>query len=442
MSTQPAVLNIAMSSLTFEEPFQPSAPPVTPRSPTATPSPPPSTQPPLPLASQPRPATQVDTTIDDHRKRSRAAAKASKALSRLALSTVTIFAWVTPSKPRPIEVQGLVVEGRFTVTEDILRRVRLDADNSFLYYRPGMASWVDVTAGHVVELSATLKVDNLLVVLLSSPDIAEWEGLDGLLQTHRTDPLAYPPRSLGSRRKQLQDQLNTIALDACRDLRAAVGPSRKRGRQPTTSLITPSPPRKHHKSRSSDSRAASVISISSSSPPSRSPSPYSTSSHSRPPSPRSHTPISISSGSDSDVAVKQEPSESSPLSTPMLSPMLSPDLRPFIPEINPHKWPQSYHAVDIAFFFQMVKNMKQSDTDLKNLFGDSFPAVDGFPRSNIYNHLDRWKRASEALRQEMLNAGRTEQGLWKVFMSKTKPKNADMNANKKWVQRRAKKCAE
>ncbi|KAL0063617.1 hypothetical protein AAF712_009474 [Marasmius tenuissimus] len=181
-------------------------------------SPPPSAQPPLPLASQPWPATQVDTTIDDHRKRSHAAAEASKALTWLAFSTVTIFAWVTPLKPRPIEVQGLVVEGRFTVIEDILHWLCLDADHSFLYYCPGMASWVDVTVGHVIELSAMLKVDNLPVVLLSSLDITKWEGFDRLLQTHKTDPLAYPPRPLGSWQKQLQDQLNTIALDACCDL--------------------------------------------------------------------------------------------------------------------------------------------------------------------------------------------------------------------------------
>ena len=85
---------------------------------------------------------------------------------------------------------------------------------------------------------------------------------------------------------------------------------------------------------------------------------------------------------------------------------------------NERHWPSDYHVVDIAGCLcecsaQTTLKKNWSHTQ-KTVFKEIFP-VARFVPATFTDQKNLWRLASNSLRDESIEAGRTKQGLWSLF---------------------------
>ncbi|KAH9950175.1 hypothetical protein B0H21DRAFT_889327 [Amylocystis lapponica] len=78
-------------------------------------------------------------------------------------------------------------------------------------------------------------------------------------------------------------------------------------------------------------------------------------------------------------------------------------------------WPRDYHAVDVVEGFEVCDAAKTRREPVKQAFEDYFKVK--WNRSTYYDHRKRWDDASQEVRDALLLAGRSDDGLWSVLMS-------------------------
>ncbi|THU79425.1 hypothetical protein K435DRAFT_875481 [Dendrothele bispora CBS 962.96] len=132
-------------------------------------------------------------------------------------STVVLVAWLDDSEmePTPVEVQGAVVNGTFTIDDSVLCRVGIE-DLDFEYYRHGLSRFVGGKAPHVVKISTPQQfmLDGVPTILLRRVSVKTCYGLDQLLVPKLPvvpTTLLAQPRSVHNRRQDLIKELAALS---------------------------------------------------------------------------------------------------------------------------------------------------------------------------------------------------------------------------------------
>ncbi|EPQ49803.1 hypothetical protein GLOTRDRAFT_97361 [Gloeophyllum trabeum ATCC 11539] len=100
------------------------------------------------------------------------------------------------------------------------------------------------------------------------------------------------------------------------------------------------------------------------------------------------------------------------------------------------RWPQDFYACDIRDAFGELDALVHTNQAIGPFFTARFKV--SFVSSTYYSHRLRWYSASQEIRDKMILAGRTDAGLWTVFMKLTPAHDAEYRAEKKRAIRRAK----
>ncbi|KDR69914.1 hypothetical protein GALMADRAFT_214722 [Galerina marginata CBS 339.88] len=89
---------------------------------------------------------------------------------------------------------------------------------------------------------------------------------------------------------------------------------------------------------------------------------------------------------------------------------------------NAARWPRNWYAVDVVAGFKQIDNLVKQDTQCKvpGSLAHHLSAVFGceVPVSTYRDARSRWEKASQALRDAVLEGGRTPSGLWTYLASR------------------------
>ncbi|KAF5310507.1 hypothetical protein D9758_018941 [Tetrapyrgos nigripes] len=99
---------------------------------------------------------------------------------------------------------------------------------------------------------------------------------------------------------------------------------------------------------------------------------------------------------------------------------------------DPNHWPGSYYAVDI------VAAIASKEKPRAAYFARKFPGVE-YKASTFADQRSRWKSAPASTCARYLGYKKTKLGLWRNFMRDVPMPNAELNAEKKYISRLAKK---
>jgi hypothetical protein len=296
-----------------------------------------------------------------------------------AAHSAIIYAWSEDGKsPEVHEFQSGFTWPYFSLTAHILSTVNLmSSDSRVQLYRNTLGTWVTITIDHVIQLSEGMRI------FLKSSHVNDPVHFEKHV---RADSLTTTPNlryNLPEERRELRrrqkcregEAVESIELSSDDEAVELQGKTKKR-------LRSRSPPMQ----RSVRKRAL---------PPSLfQPTPSTTPSAST-----SATPI-LDLTEDQAVTPKSLSNEDTESDCPA-----------------PRTWPAHYHAVDIVAMFEDCQEHAESPN--KAIFQLHFPGVT-FRKSTFHENLMRWIKAPQAVRDTMLKAGRSKEGLWSVFHSQTR----------------------
>jgi hypothetical protein len=89
---------------------------------------------------------------------------------------------------------------------------------------------------------------------------------------------------------------------------------------------------------------------------------------------------------------------------------------PNLPSTN-CSWPADYHAIDIVRLYSDCSN--HSEQPNNHIFEQHFPGVP-YQRSTFSENRRRWTNAPQSVRDRVLKAKQTPEGLWSFFQSQTR----------------------
>lgn len=95
-------------------------------------------------------------------------------------------------------------------------------------------------------------------------------------------------------------------------------------------------------------------------------------------------------------------------------------------------WPKDFYTVDIVTAFELMKRDPYTTRESNATLAEAFVLCFGVPyKKSTYNdHHLRWQAATQSARDTALAAGRTEAGLWSLFMKNNPAKNATVKKEK------------
>ena len=88
-------------------------------------------------------------------------------------------------------------------------------------------------------------------------------------------------------------------------------------------------------------------------------------------------------------------------------------------------WPADFYVTNIITYFHAHKSRSKS-LSADALFCKHFGLA--YRHSTVYDHLARWKAASQSAKDAVLATHRTPAGLWSVFMETNPAKDASLKA--------------
>jgi hypothetical protein len=94
----------------------------------------------------------------------------------------------------------------------------------------------------------------------------------------------------------------------------------------------------------------------------------------------------------------------------------------FSPSTLQARWPRKWHAVDIVAGFDQLDDLCELDAQQRvpiNLTSHLFTVYGcDIPASTYRDARNRWDKASQSLRNQVLDGGRTDSGLWTYLLSR------------------------
>ncbi|KAI0072002.1 hypothetical protein K474DRAFT_1668334 [Panus rudis PR-1116 ss-1] len=80
-------------------------------------------------------------------------------------------------------------------------------------------------------------------------------------------------------------------------------------------------------------------------------------------------------------------------------------------------WPADFYAVDVVPLLRLPELAKKKRIAVKKLFDSKMAGQDiPYRSSTFYEHVFRWRSATQAQKDAFLAKGRTNEGLWSRFM--------------------------
>ncbi|KAJ7599945.1 hypothetical protein C8J56DRAFT_1072663 [Mycena floridula] len=383
---------------------------------------------------------------------------------------VDICVWIeNGADPEETAIQDGFSWPDFLLTPSILADIGLDNVKHFSFYRISTMTWVNIKPGH------SLNVASHSTILLRKLDVTDCKDLEQRISSLLDSNTSHPKNS---RSTNMWDTLGRqrAAVEAGRVSNMLQGQSGgNRKRQATNSSSPPTKPTVAKKAKKK-AKAPSPPSLPERFTASPSPSlmtmtldltsldpvdfvPQLAPSHPRPSS--TSTVISVSSSSPSPVPpvvrtwVKLE-CLSTPLSISSSSSHQSShssrssidasDKENAVPArytpkpLGTASWPGDFYVVDIIDFFDKAKQKKRRQGQpIHKLFTAHFNKP--WTNSTFYDNRGRWEKASQGARDQALQAGLSQAGLWSAFAAENPLANVKVNTASKQASRQRKKAA-
>lgn len=307
-------------------------------------------------------------------------------------------------------------------------------------YNQQVNVWTKIKIGHVVTLKAGSHI------FLKAVAVTRCEGLDSILSTTSTNQEVHHRRNLAGARKYVRERIVEKAHDLS-EVSSVNCKGKARATSPIPDLNLPGVTSAKHKGKSRVRIVPDpdVIELTSSDDdePKRSQS-------RKRKRQRSRSSSEMSQGSSIDLPpcpvppqVKLEPG----LGT-ISAFRASDEGRSAQKAINidgsddgeEKTWPGDFFVVDVVDGFVAIKAARKAN---QNAY-DKFREVYGVPwsRSTYYDHLARWKQASDEAKERAISAGRNRpEGLWSTFMASNPAKDADIKASRRRFNKKVKEAA-
>jgi len=307
-----------------------------------------------------------------------------------AKQSAVIYAWAQNNEPAHVEeVQGLSWP-YFPLSAPILARLELPSSIGIQLYRHSIGTWVNISEGHIVDLQAHGRR-----IFLKARNVTEYPDFDGHLHV---DSGNSPPNlryKLKHERQELREREKMIRKGkAKRDVVEVLSCSEEDDnlKRPEKRHCPPSSRRICRKPLAS----SEVFE-------------------------HHHSPHPSGSQIANEVVVEVLSDESSPAGSPCRSVTLStPVIRELSPTTDPSpncSWPADYYAIDIIKLFADCNEHPERPN--KGIFEEHFPGVP-YRRSTFSENRRRWVNAPQSVRDRVLRAKRTPEGLWSFFQSQTR----------------------
>ncbi len=294
-----------------------------------------------------------------------------------AKQAVIIYAWAQNNEPAHVEeVQGLSWP-YFPLTALILARLELSSSIGVQLYRHSINTWVNVSEGHIVDLQT-----HGCRIFLKLRIVTEYPDFDGHLHADSGNSPPNIRRKLKDERRELRERERMIKKGKVKQDVVELSS----GSEVDDDLIRP----RKRPCPSPSERAFR-----------------------KPSAPLFEFDYCSSPGPESGLHIADEVIKVTSEGTfPARESTSSPNL----PSTN-RSWPADYHAIDIVRLYSDCSN--HSEQPNNHIFEQHFPGVP-YRRSTFSENRRRWTNAPQSVRDRVLKAKRTPEGLWSFFQSQTR----------------------